>query len=306
MTMSRQSGSALILALLVVAIVAALASSILWRQELWIADIGMQREKAMLRGLVRSGADWARAILSEDARISAIDHLGESWTQKIPLTPVDEGEIGGFLVDQQGRWNLNNLVRNGKVDPYQFEIMQRLLESLGLPVELAFALQDWMDGDGEPSSATAGAEDDYYLSLPSPYRAANAMLSHVDELRLVRGFSPDVIEKLHPFVTALPEFSAINVNTAPREVLAALQQKYSDSDLDAVTNRRERLPFRDLADFRGTLQKSSFDIREGLLTTASQYFLATIAAKYKDSSIELDCMIRRQAGRTEIVWQRYP
>jgi general secretion pathway protein K len=300
----RQSGSALILALLVVAIVATLASSILWRQELWIADIGMQREKAVLIGLARSGTDWAQAILAEDARTSAIDHLGEAWTQKIPLIPIDEGELGGFLEDQQGRWNLNNLVRNGKADPYQFEIMQRLLESLGLSVELAFALQDWMDGDGE-TSATAGAEDDFYLLLRSPYRAANAMLSHVDELRLVRGFSPDVIEKLRPFVTALPEFSAINVNTAPREVLAALQQTYSDSDLDAVTSRRERLPFRDLADFRGTLKKSSFDTREGLLTTASQYFQANVAAKYKDSSIELVCMIRRHAGRTEIVWLRY-
>jgi general secretion pathway protein K len=300
----RQSGSALIMALLVVAIVATLASSILWRQELWIADIGMQREKAMLQGLVRSGTDWARAILAEDARMSAIDHLGESWTQKIPLIPIDEGELGGFLEDQQGRWNLNNLVRSGKQDPIQFEIMQRLLESLGLPVELAFALQDWMDGDSEQSAA-GGAEDDYYLSLPTPYRTANAILSHVDELRLVRGFSPDVIEKLRPFVTALPESSAINVNTAPREVLASLQQTYSDSDLDAVVSRRERLPFRDLADFRGTLKKSSFDTREGLLTTASQYFQATMIAKYKDSSIELVCMIRRQAGRTEIVWLRY-
>jgi hypothetical protein len=40
------------------------------------------------------------------------------------------------------------------------------------------------------------------------------------------------------------------------------------------------------------------------LTTASQYFQATMIAKYKDSSIELVCMIRRQAGRTEIVWLR--
>ena len=303
--MSKQVGSALILSLLVVAIVATLASSILWRQEIWIADIGMQRAEAKLRNLARSGTDWARAVLAEDARLSAIDHLGEVWTQRIPLTPVDEGEVGGFLEDQQGRWNLNNLVRNGKADPYQFEIMQRLLESLGLPVELAFALLDWIDGDGE-TSATGGAEDDYYLSQPAPHRAANAMLTHVDELQLVRGFSSDVIDKLRPFVTALPEFSAINVNTAPREVLAAAQQRYSDSDLDAVIGRRDRLPFRDLADFRGTLKKSSFDTREELLTTASQYFQVTVAAKYKDSSIELVCMIRRQAGRTEIVWQRYP
>ena len=301
----NQSGSALLLALLVVAMVAALASSVIWRQQLWIADIEMQRERAVLRNLARSGADWARAVLVEDARASAIDYLGEPWAQRIPLTPVNDGEIGGYIEDQQGRWNINNLVRNGKTDPYQFAVLQRLLDSLGLPVELAFALLDWIDGDNETSDG-AGAEDGYYLSLPSPYRTANAPLVHVDELRLVRGFTPDVIDKLRPFVTALPEFSAINVNTAPRTVLAAMQRIYSESDLDAVLSRRERLPYRDLADFRGTLQQSSFDIRDELLTTASQYFLATISAKYKDSFIELDCMIRRQAGRTELVWQRFP
>jgi general secretion pathway protein K len=301
----QQSGTAIIIALLVVGMVAFLASSILWRQEMWIADLDMQRQRAAVRMLARSGADWARAVLAADARLGNSDHLGEPWALKVPPLRVDDGDVGGFIEDQQGLWNLNNLIRNGKADPYQFEIFQRLLEGTGLPTGLAFALRDWIDADSDPESR-AGAEDDYYLSLPRPYRAANAMLSHVDELGLVRGFSPEVLDKLRPFVTALPEFAPINVNTAPRPVLAAALRGITDADLDLLLSRRDRLPYRDLADFRGTLQQSTITLEEEILTTASRYFLATITARHRDSAIELTCLIRRQSGRTGIVWQRYP
>lgn len=300
----RQAGSAIVIALLVVGIVALLASSILWRQEMWIADLGMQRERATLRLLARSGADWARAVLVADARLSPYDHLGEPWASKVAPTQVDDGEIGGFLEDQQGRWNLNNLMRNGKPDPFQFETFQRLLEGAGLPMELAFALRDWIDADSDRDSS-AGAEDEYYLSLANPYRAANTLLSHVDELQRVRGFSPEVIEKLRPYVSALPDYVPINVNTASRQVLAAALHGASDEDLDLLMSRRDRLPFRDLADFRGSLKKSTILLEEAILTTASSYFLATITARHRSSAIELTCMIRRQAGRSEILWQRY-
>lgn len=301
----RQSGTAIIIALLVVGMVAFLASSILWRQEMWIADLDTQRQRAAVRMLARGGADWARAVLAADARLGDFDHLGEPWALNVPPTRIDDGEVGGFIEDQQGMWNLNNLVRNGKADPYQFEIFQRLLEHAGLPTGLAFALRDWIDADSVPES-NAGAEDEYYLSRPRPYRAANAMLSHVDELGLVRGFTPEVVGKLRPFVTALPEFAQINVNTAPRPVLAAALRNVTDADLDLLLSRRDRVPYRDLADFRGTLQRSMITLEEEILTTASRYFLATITARHGDSAIELTCLIRRQSGRTGIVWQRYP
>lgn len=303
-TRHRQSGAAILIALMVVGMVALLASSILWRQELWIADLDMQRQRTAARLLARSGTDWARAILAEDARFSAIDHPGEQWASRVPPAPLDGGELGGFLEDQQGKWNLNNLVRQGRADPKQFEIFQRLLEGADLPADLAFALRDWLDADGERYTG-AGAEDEYYLALPVPRRAGNGPLSQVDELRSVRGFSAEIVERLRPLVSALPEFTPVNLNTASRPVLAALLRGATDADLDTLVSRRDHLPFRDLADFRGTLQKSAILFEEETLTTASRYFLATITAKQRDAVIELSCMIRRQSGRTEIVWQRY-
>lgn len=304
MVARRNGGSALVLALLVVAMVVVLASSILWRQQVWIADLELQRERTTLRTLVRSGTDWARAVLVADARMSAIDHLAEPWATRVPPTPWEKGSIGGFLEDEQGKWNVNNLVRNGRVDSAQFEALQRLLEILGLPTELAFPLRDWVDADNDPESS-AGAEEEFYLSLAVPYRPANAPLSHVDELGLVRGYTPDVVARLRPFVTALPEFAAVNVNTVSREVLEAVQPGLTDTDIATLLDRRNRIPFRDLEDFRGTLQRSAIAREERNLTTASQYFLATVSARQGDSSVDLACLIRRQNGRTDIVWQRY-
>lgn len=300
----RSSGSAIILALFVVAVVAFLASSILWRQEVWIAELGMQRDVTALRNLARTGTDWARAVLIADSRISAIDHLGESWAIRVPPTELEGGDISGFLEDEQGKWNLNNLARNGRVDPKQLEVFQRLLEILDLPTDLAFSLRDWVDSDSDPESS-AGAEDEYYLSLSTPRRPANSSLAHVDELGLVRGYSPEIVARLRPFVTAVPEFAAVNVNTASREVLAAVLPGLTDVGVLRLLDRRERVPFRDMADFRGTLKESVIAWEERSLTTASQHFLATLAARQGHSSFELNCMIRRQNGRTEIIWQRY-
>lgn len=205
-----------------VAIVATLASSVLWRQEIWIADLGMQRERLALRMLLRNGTDWARAVLAADARMSAIDHPGEPWATRVPPTQLEQGEVGGFLDDEQGKWNLNNLVRNGMADPRQLEASCNACWKI-LACRPAWPLRCATGSMPMATLIPPAVRRQYYLSLSVPYRAANAPLSHVDELRLVKGFSPEVIASLRPFVTALPEFAAVNVNTAPRELLAAVQ-----------------------------------------------------------------------------------
>jgi len=58
--------------------------------------------------------------------------------------------------------------------------------------------------------------------MKTPYRAANLLMQSVDELRLVRGFTPEIVEKLRPWITALPQPTEINVNTASKDVLGAL------------------------------------------------------------------------------------
>ncbi len=218
---SRQQGLALITAMLVVAIAATVAAYVSLDQQVWLrqAQNLSDREQAEV---VRAGAEeWAITILDKDAKNNgSTDNLTENWAKPLPPIPVEGGQITGQIVDAQGRFNINNLVlRNSGSDKGVFT---KLLESLSLDPNLINAVMDWIDTDSDPRPPDGAEDIDYYLLQPTPYRAANRIMTSVDELRLVRGFTPEMVEKLRPFLTALPQATEINVNTAPPEVLGAL------------------------------------------------------------------------------------
>ena len=48
-------------------------------------------------------------------------------TPRLPPMPVDNGELAGYIDDQQGAFNLNNLATGGKISVVQFERFRRLL-----------------------------------------------------------------------------------------------------------------------------------------------------------------------------------
>jgi general secretion pathway protein K len=90
------------------------------------------------------------------------------------------------------------------------------------PATVLRAVRDWMTQKQAGSDSDA-AKDSYYLSLQPPYRAGLRKFAHASELLAIQGVTPKLYRFLRPFVTALPDkdVTAINVNTAPREVLRA-------------------------------------------------------------------------------------
>lgn len=67
-----------------------------------------------------------------------------------------------------------------------------LLALPGMTPEVADSILDWLDEDDEPREY--GAEfDDYYGTLPSPYRPANGPISSVEQLLLVRGVTAQML-----------------------------------------------------------------------------------------------------------------
>ena len=209
-----ERGVAIVMAMGVVSLAAIVATAILASQAAWARRAELSAQHAQALELLQAGGDWARAVLSDDRRSNSVDHPGEPWAMRLPPMPVENGELVGHIEDQQGLFNLNNVVTDGKLNPVQFARFQRLLSLLGLPAPLADALADWIDGDDKPQPGH-GAEDEYYLSLDPPYRPANRPLIDIDELALVRGFDSGVRARLAPFVAALPGSTPVNVNTAP-------------------------------------------------------------------------------------------
>ena len=265
---------AVVMAMGVVAFATVAATAMLASQSAWSRRAELAADYAQAQELVRAGSDWARAVLSDDRRLSIVDHLGEPWALRLPPIPVENGELIGHIEDQQGAFNVNNLVVGGNLNVVQFARFRRLLSILGLPEGLADALADWVDADNQPQPQH-GAEDEYYLSLDPPYRAANRPLVDVDELGLVRGFDVSVRARLAPFVSALPGSTAVNVNTAPPEVLAALVDGMDLAAARALVARRNNAYFRNNADFLNQLAKG-VTVSEQDIRVSSDYFLATL------------------------------
>lgn len=75
------------------------------------------------------------------------------------------------------------------------------------------------------SSTEAGQdnpEDAYYRTLGAAYLPRHAPFPHVDELWLVRGIPPAVVERMLPFVTVFSNMRTVNVLDAAPQVVAAL------------------------------------------------------------------------------------
>jgi general secretion pathway protein K len=303
MTRTRQRGVAIVLAMGVMALAALAAGAMLASQSTWSREVELNGDHVQAQSLVRAGVDWARAVLSDDRRNGNVDYLGEPWALQLPPMPVDNGELAGHIADAQGRFNLNDLAAGGKTDVIELEHFRRLLAILDLPSGLADALADWIDADGVPQP-NDGAEDSYYGSLQPPYLAANRPLTDLSELALVRGFDDGVRARLAPFVSALPRFTPVNVNTAPPEVLAAIADGLDLDSARALVAKRDRAFFRTVADFTAALP-SGVTAPARDISVATSFFLADVRVTLGGARARGRALLDREGvGWPSIVWSK--
>lgn len=302
--MKRQRGLAVITAMLVVALAASLAAFVAWQQHLWTRQVENLAAQAQGRAAALAALQWARALLAEDARAGAVDHLAEDWAQALDPLPADGGELSGVIRDQQGLFNLNSLVRGGQASQADLAVFHRLLEQLGLSPELANAVIDWVDADAE-GRYPGGAEDGAYLVNDPPYRAANRPLMTVDGLYRVHGFDQASVERLRPFVSALPVPTPVNVNTAPPEVLAALIEGLTLEQAKTLVDARNGRPFRDLDDFRQRLPRTAQTFDDTVVAVGSRYFLIAGHARFDRARVGFEALLERgQSIWPVLVWQK--
>ncbi len=300
--MNRQRGVAVIMAILIVALAATVASALIWEQNLWLRQLENENDLAQARIIAMGGAHLAAAILNADVR--NIDDTREPWAQTLPRLPVEGGEVSGFILDQQGLFNLNNLVNHGKTDGKQQAKYERLLAILGIPVQLANSLADWLDDDSEIQSP-GGAEDAYYLALARPYRAANRMLTEVGDLSRIRGYDANVIARLRPFVTALPRPTRVNVNTAPPEVLSALVDGMTLPEARGLVAARETKPFSDISEFHSALPRMDLSVADNDFSVASHFFLVTTNARFGRAVTTVWTLLDREGNLWPgTIWQK--
>jgi len=234
----RQRGVALVTALLVVTLATVAAVAMATRLNVDVRRTGNLLHGEQAYAYALAAESWAEVILRRDANDSKSDTLAEDWATALPPIAVEGGFVSGRIEDLQGRFNVNNLVgADGKPSKPDLEYFKRLLGLLDMDPGLATALLDWIDADID-ATPPDGAEDDIYLLETPPYRAANRPLVSTSELRLVRGYSAEMIALLEPYITALPEPTALNINTASALVLQALHADMEAMDAEQIIEAR--------------------------------------------------------------------
>jgi general secretion pathway protein K len=300
-TRHQQQGLALITAVLVVAIVATVATTLALGEQVWFRQAQNMTNRAQAESLRAGALNFAAILLTREGNKNKTDDLTEDWAKPLSPIPVEDGMLAFKKVeDEQSRFNLNNLVRASANFKANYDMFQRLLTALEIDTGLSETLSDWIDSDFTVGQGVA--EDIEYLSLPQPYRTANQLLTSVDELRLVKGFTAKNVEKLRPYVTALPVSTPVNVNTAPDQVLAALL----NLQVSALRPVLEGRPFADTAKFLAQLPAGT-TCPANLCDVKTGYFLVTIDILYGRLLRHTEALIQRPAnGPATVLWHRQP
>lgn len=245
---------------------------------------------------------WAMQILMRDKRDNRTDSLKEDWALRLPPISVEGAVVTGHIEDMQGRFNLNNLLKDNKVSPLDMQRFQRLLMIVGLDPALADAVVDWIDPDSDVTQP-AGAEDPQYLRADIPYRAANRPFVSASELLLVQGFTAEAYKTLQPFVAALPVRTTINVNTAPKEVLMALADNINENDAQQLIDGRGDKGYDSLNVFVQHKVLAGRGVTEEGLSVATDFFLLDAATKFDRAQTHLYSLLARGNTGVNVVYR---
>ncbi|MEY3771545.1 MAG: type II secretion system minor pseudopilin GspK [Burkholderiales bacterium] len=320
-----QSGAALISAMLVVTLVATLASVALWQQWRHVEVESAERHRVQSSWLLNGALDWSRLILREDAMAGVAgssggnaDHLAEPWALPLKEAKLStflaqdqqlrEGDpevfLSGQITDAQSRINLTNWFEasDGKVSAKMNEPMQlalvRLFNVLDLPrAELERLAAAWR------AAAQSARLSNPAMGQASQGTASGASLlpQQVSQLQWL-GLSADTVQRLSPYVTILPEVTPVNLNTASAEVIYATVPGLDLAAAQQFVQQRTRAHFSNLTDASKALGGKTLEARWH--TVGTRFFEVWGRLRMEDRTQEETALILRDTGNVTFVWRQ--
>lgn len=315
----RQRGVALLATLILTLAVTIILGNIFYRHHIEVSQAAgsLHGDQAVL--LAISAESWARDLLSSENDNIKTDHFEEDWARAIPFLPVDGGSVAGCMIDLQARFNLNSL-SGYTVSPLQREIdgtafgharaWENLLQSLGIPVDSSRVpvIIDWLDKD-DSAINTSGAERSEYSLYDPPRFPHNDLISDVGELAAMEGYSLRDLQILSPWITALPALTAVNINTASKQLLLALSDGMGVEFVDLIVSGR---PYESLSDFYGVMNQylmigeEQVKLRwpETLISVKTAFFQLNIEVIIGQSKLQVKSIMHRKGRGAPVVIRR--
>ena len=300
----RQRGAALLTAMLIVTLVASLSAAMVWRQYRAVQIEAAERARAQGAWILQGALDWARLILSEDARAKRnepVDHLGEVWA--VPLaearlstflaaesgsgvSAADDGPeafLSGLIEDAQSRYNLRNLIESGEGAARETATLTRLCETAGVGAHNVALIANGLRAAYASQGDSSGA----------PLRPQSvAQLSWL-------GVDADTVRRLQPLVTLLPKPTPLNLNTASREVIAAVLG-VDLASAQAIVQRRRNQPLKAL-DAAAALLPQGTALENQRAAVDSSYFYVQARMRLDERVLEERALIWRDGMAMKVV-----
>ena len=310
---SDERGVALLLALLVLALLVALILEFDTEARREYRDAAAFRDNFKATVLTRAAVQAARAVLQQDLLKDKqsgqyYDAPTDIWAFPIQQYAIGDGLLNAQIEDELGKINLNELAAGGDPNARKVKVLRtkRLFELLQVSPDLVDAIVDWVDPDEVPEPA--GAETLYYQNQKPPYRAANAPLQTVRELRLIKGMTAQSFEKIVRFVTVYPEEgeSRININTADPVVLQSLDPRITQAMAAEIIQGRPYKTIQDL-DRVGSFEAVGKELRlQTAYDVKSNIFSARITLTINDVVKQAMVTLRRDqnTGSSTVLYFR--
>ena len=285
MKADSQRGVALLTILLLVVSITVVAGAMLASQKIAIRRSGLLFDQNQLLQDINAGQQLAVTLIRADAKLNDTDSEQDIWAQPIPPYTLGGHSIDIELRDEGSRFNINNLYHNGAVDTAALAVFQRLLTQLNLEPDIAVAALDYQDADSEVYQD--GGDENVVYAQQSNRGADTALpnqaLLSIDQLAEVKGVDAQVLATLRPYITAVPYYLPININTASPVLFAALVEGASSQQMQSIIELQAKQAFSSVDDVWQLPVLSSVKAEQRkaltpLLAVDSQAFMALITA----------------------------
>ena len=337
-------GVALLITLTITAVLIPTVLEMNRRVRTTLSTTSASRDDVTLRYMASAGIHSAMALLAKDKIESRSDSLQEEWADSDAVNSMlqnlsfADGSLTLVIEDEMSKVQINALIDfpvGRTFNPSQMMLWDRFLRQMipedfrseeSNPDVIRNSTKDWLDSnDDDAITGLSGAESSYYQDLDPPYSPRNGPFVHLDELLLVKGYSPELLygtEELPGMAKYLTVFGTkqtdqknftyegkININTADLPVLSALLPvEYQDMAELMDQWRKEKAETTYMHDlskpdwYQRIPGMADVEIEADLITTTSDVFRIICTAKLRNRQRTTIAVINRQPNAETGQW----
>ncbi|MGH8452050.1 type II secretion system minor pseudopilin GspK [Pseudomonas sp.] len=281
---AKQRGMAIISALLIAAVVAVIAGAMLTRQSVFTRSLEAEQARIQGQWLLQGGLERSRQLLWEVRQKDVLTRLDQPWAR------AQNGVFDGQIEDEQGKFNLRNLVNRQRLDTEQLQSFERLCRLIRVDPAVSRRI----------SQRVIASYDQ--PDLPAKY----PMLRSLDDLSAIEGLDPQVLQRMQAYISVLPGNTWVNGNTARAEVLSAVVPQLSLAQAQALVAERDGGHwFINRGDFVNRLRMPQVAVESVQVGITSEWFRLQGQARREQRRVTIEALLHRPEDRMpRVIWSR--